>query len=114
MTPSALPLLNPVVALAIRAVLGGSVIVIARYFYAHPAESFRNSSRVTAEFPWITRMVRGMACFCLWGGCFILGAAVAVQIFGLHGYLLAAALILLSALGAWMLLPRKSSTSASE
>ncbi len=111
MTPSALPLLNPVVALAIRAVLGGSVIAIARYFYAHPAESFRNSARVIAEFPWITRMVRGMACFCLWGGCFILGAAVAVQIFDLHGDLLAAALVLLSALGAWMLRPKNSSAS---
>ncbi len=112
MTPSALPLLNPVVALAIRAVLGASVILMARYFYAHPADCFRNSSRVIAEYPWIVQLVRGMACFCLWGGCFILGAAVAVQLFDLHGDLLAAALVLISALGAWMFLPKNSSTSA--
>jgi hypothetical protein len=101
---------HPVVFVAIRAILGGCVILMARHFYANPADCFRNSARVIQEYPWAMQMVRGMACFCLWGGCFILGTVVAVQFFGLHGDALAVALITLSAVGAWFLLPKPSST----
>jgi hypothetical protein len=105
---------NPLVAVAIRAALGGTVIWMARYFYANPADCFRNSDRVMREYPWVMQIVRGMACFCLWGGCFILGAAVAVQIFGLHGDLLAVALVTVSVIGAWLLLPKDPDARAED
>jgi hypothetical protein len=94
------------VAVVVRAILGGCVITMARSFYANPADCFRNSRQWIAEYPWLTRLVRALACFCLWGGCFILGTVVAVQFFGLHGPGLAVALITLSAIGAWLLLPK--------
>jgi hypothetical protein len=53
-------------------------------------------------------MVRGMACFCLWGGCFIVATVIAVQIFGLHGERLAVALVALAAIATWLLLPSLS------
>jgi len=46
-----------------------------------------------------------VACFCLWGGCFIVATVIAVQIFGLHGDLLAVALVALAAIATWLLLP---------
>ena len=103
---SAQLLSHPIVFVAIRAVLGGCVILMARHFYANPADCFRNSARVMQEYPWAMQIVRSMACFCLWGGCFIVATVVAVQIFGLHGYALAVALVTLSAIGAWFLLPK--------
>jgi hypothetical protein len=114
MTDLAQPLWNPIVAVAIRAVLGGTVIWMARYFYVNPAESFRDPARVLREYPWMPRLIRGMACFCLWGGCFILATAVAVQIFGLHGDLLAVALVTVSAIGAWLLLPKDPDANAED
>jgi hypothetical protein len=87
---------------------------MARYFYARPAECFRKSASVMREYPWVTQLVRGMACFCLWGGCFILATVVAVQIFGLHGNGLAVALVTLSAFGAWLLLPKDPDASAQD
>lgn len=105
---------NPLVAVAIRATLGGAVIWMGRSFYAHPAESFRNPAQVLREYPWAARLVRGIACFCLWGGCFIVATAVAVQIFGLHGDLLALALVTLSGIAAWLLLPKAPDASAED
>jgi hypothetical protein len=114
MNDLAQPLWNPIVAVAIRAVLGCSVIWMARYFYLNPADSFRDSARVLREYPWMPHLIRGMACFCLWGGCFIIATAVAVQILGLHGDLLAVALVTVSAIGAWLLLPRPPGASAED
>jgi hypothetical protein len=101
------PLSNPYVATALRIALGGCLIYMARDFYANPAASFHRSARWLAEYPWVLQLVRAMACFCLWGGCFILGTVVAVQFFGLHGYGLAVALVILSAIAAWFLLPKR-------
>jgi hypothetical protein len=79
---------------------------MSRSFYADPMGYFRK---------WMPRMhetepariaIRGLAAFCLWGGCFILLAAVATQIFALHGITLAVGLMLLAALAAWLLLPK--------
>ncbi len=105
------PLSNPYVAMALRITLGGCLIYMARDFYANPAASFRSSARWVAEYPWVLQLVRGMACFCLWGGCFILGTVIAVQFFGLHGYGLAVALAFLSAIAAWFLLPKRPDAS---
>ena len=106
------PLSNPYVAMALRIALGGCLIYMARDFCANPAASFRSSARWVAEYPWVLQLVRGMACFCLWGGCFILGTVIAVQFFDLHGYGLAAALAALSAIAAWFLLPKQRDVSA--
>jgi hypothetical protein len=52
-------------------------------------------------------VIRGLACFCLWGGCFIVATAFAVQVLGLHGELLAVTLVTLAAIAAWLLLPKQ-------
>ncbi len=101
-------------AVVFRAVLGGCVIFMARYFYAHPADCFRNPARWTEEYPWVMQVVRGLACFCIWGGCFILGTVIAVQIFGLHGDRLAVALVTLSAIATWLLLPKHADANAKD
>jgi hypothetical protein len=46
--------------------------------------------------------------------CFILGTVIAVQIFGLHGDRLAVALVSLSAIAAWFLLPKHPDASAED
>jgi len=107
-------LANPVAAVALRTVLGGYVIYMARKFYADPTGYFRKSARNLVELPWLEPVIRALAAFCLWGGCFIVAAAVAVQIFGLHGELLALALIALAAIAAWLLLPNPSPFAAED
>lgn len=104
MNPAQL-LSNPIAAIGLRAALGGYVIYMARKFYADPLGYFRKSVRGMLEFEWLGPVVRGLACFCLWGGCFIVATTIAVQIFGLHGDLLACVLILLAAIATWFLLP---------
>lgn len=96
---------NRIVAVALRAVLGGYLIYLGREFYADPLASFRRSARPLPLDPWVRRVIRGLACFCLWGGCFIFAAAVAVQIFGLHGAVLAIALMVIATIATWLLLP---------
>jgi uncharacterized membrane-anchored protein len=104
-------LANPVLSIILRAVLGGYVVYMSRKFYADPLGYFRKSSRAVPDFPWVRSMIRGMAAFCLWGGCFILSADIAVQIFNLHGDVLALVLIVLAAIAAWFLLPGDSMSS---
>lgn len=105
---------NPAVAVAIRTVLGGYVIFMSRRFYLDPTGYFRKSMRGLPETPWLAPVIRVLACFCLWGGCFIVATAVAVQIFGLHGDLLAVALITVAAVAAWFLLPKQPPAAADE
>jgi hypothetical protein len=104
MNPS-LQLSNPVIGVALRAVLGTYVIYMSRKFYADPTGYFRKSARQIVDVPWLAPLIRGLACFCLWGGCFIVATAVAVQILGLHGDVLALALVTVAAIAAWFLLP---------
>ena len=59
-------------------------------------------------------LVLPLALFCLWGGCFIVATAVAVQILGQHGDLLAVALVTLSAVAAWLLLPAQVRTDTED
>jgi len=101
------PLANPVVAMALRTALGAYVIYMARKFYADPTGYFRKSARQMVDVPWLAPLIRGLACFCLWGGCFIVATAIAVQILGLHGDVLALALITVAAIAAWFLLPKQ-------
>jgi hypothetical protein len=109
MTDLAHILSHPIAAFAIRATLGGTLIYIGREFYMDPLASFRGSARPLPYDPWVRKALRAVAGFCLWGGCFIFAAAVAVQIFGLHGQGLAVALLVIATIATWILLPRSSS-----
>ena len=105
---------NPVVAFSLRAALGLYVIYMARGFYADPLAYFRKWMPRMPEYPWMRTAIRGGACFCVWGGCFIVATAIATQIFGLHGWPLAYALILLAAIATYFLLPRPSESLTDE
>jgi hypothetical protein len=105
---------NPIAAVGLRAALGGYVIYMAREFYADPLGYFRKAARGMMELPWLGSVVRGLACFCLWGGCFIVATVVAVQIFGLHGDVLACALILVAAIATWFLLPAQQDRNSAD
>jgi hypothetical protein len=105
-------LFNPMVSVALRTALGGYVIFMARRFYADPTGYFRKSSRGLPDVPWLPPIIRALALFCLWGGCFIIATAVAVQIFGLHGDLLAVTLVMVAAAASWLLLPKPEEANA--
>jgi hypothetical protein len=105
---------NPAVAVSLRGVLGAYVIYMARKFYADPTGYFRKSSRGLLDLPWLGPIIRALACFCLWGGCFIVATAIAVQILGLHGDLLALALVTVSGIATWLLLPKRSGEGAED
>jgi hypothetical protein len=107
MTEPAQILSNPVMALALRAALGSYVIYMARKFYADPTGYFRKSARTMVDLRRLEPVIRGLACFCLWGGCFIVATAIAVEILGLHGAAPGLALVMLAAIAAWLLLPRR-------
>ncbi len=108
------PISNPILAVGLRMVLGSYVIYMARKFYADPLGYFRKSARRILDYPWLSLIVRGLACFCLWGGCFIVATVVAVQIFGLHGEVLACALIGIAAIATWFLLPAQPAPSTAD
>jgi hypothetical protein len=99
---------NPAVAVGLRGILGVYVIYMAREFYADPTGYFRKSARGTVDLKWLGPIIRALACFCLWGGCFIVATAVAVQILGLHGDLLALALVTVAGIATWLLLPKQN------
>jgi hypothetical protein len=98
---------NPVAAMALRVTLGGYVIYMARKFYADPTGYFRKSARNMVDLRWLEPIIRGLACFCLWGGCFIVATAISVQVLDLHGDLLAVALVTVAAAATWLLLPKQ-------
>jgi len=106
MASSADVLSNPILAFSLRAALGLYIVYMARGFYADPLSYFRKWMPRMPEYPWMRAAIRGAACFCVWGGCFILATAIATQIFGLYGWPLAFALIFLAAIATWFLLPK--------
>jgi hypothetical protein len=101
---------QPFVALALRATLGGYLIYMGRVYYADPLASFRGSARSLPFDPWVRQVLRAVAGFCLWGGCFILGTAIATRILDLPGTLLALALVVIASIATWLLLPIPPST----
>ncbi len=105
---------NPVLAFSLRAALGLYVIYMARGFYADPLAYFRKWMPRFPEQPWMRAAIRGAACFCVWGGCFIVATAIATQILGLYGWGLAFALILLAAVATYFLLPKPTGSLADE
>ena len=98
-------LANPIVDLALRAALGLYVVWMARSFYADPLSYFRRWMPLLHELPWMRPVVRGTAIFCLWGGCFIVLAAIATLLLNQHGIWVAVILVLLAAIAAYLLLP---------
>ncbi|MGA7833122.1 MAG: hypothetical protein WCA21_19365 [Terracidiphilus sp.] len=96
---------HPMFALALRAFLGSYLIYMGRKYYADPLASFRGSARSLPFDPWVRKALRALAGFCLWGGCFILATAVAVWVLGLHGDLLAVALMAIATAATCLLLP---------
>jgi hypothetical protein len=99
-------LANPMVALLLRVALGAYIVYMARGFYADPLAYFRRWMPRLPEYAWMRQSIRAAACFCVWGGCFIVAAAIATQALGLHGLWLAFALVLLAAIAAYWLLPK--------
>jgi hypothetical protein len=106
MMDSAEILSNPVVAFVLRAALGAYVAYMAREFYADPFGYFRRWMPSITETAIARKFIRGLACFCVWGGCFIVATAIATQIFGLHGMALGYGLVTLAAIATWFLLPK--------
>jgi hypothetical protein len=114
MMGSAEVLSNPAVAFALRAALGAYIVYMARGFYADPFGYFRKWMPRMTESAGVRKLIRALACFCVWGGCFIVATAVATQILGLHGIALAYALVTLAAIATWFLLPKPSDPLAEE
>jgi hypothetical protein len=108
-------LANPVVSVVLRVAFGIYIVLMARSFYADPLGYFRRTLRSLPDVPWLPQLVRICACFCLWGGCFIVATAITLQIFQLHGNALALGfgLILVSVIATWLLLPTSSASSQS-
>jgi uncharacterized membrane-anchored protein len=97
---------NPLFGLVLRALLGAYVIYMARKFYADPTGYFRRSMRALPDLAWLAPEVRSLAVFCLWGGCFIVATAIAVQVLPIRGDVLALMLVAVAAIATWFLLPR--------
>ena len=98
-------LANPIVAFSLRVALGLYVVWMARSFYADPLSYFRRWMPLLHELPWMRPAIRGTAIFCIWGGCFIVLAAIATLILNQHGIWVAIILVLLAAIAAYLLLP---------
>ena len=98
-------LANPIVDFVLRAALGLYVVWMARDFYADPLSYFRRWMPLLHEMPWMRPLIRGAAIFCIWGGCFIVLAAVATLILNQHGFWVAIILVALAAIAAYLLLP---------
>ena len=106
-------LANPFVALGLRVALGLYVIFMARGYYADPGGSIQKYIRWLPNSEWARQMLRGIACFCVWGGCFIIATALATQLADLHGPLLAVLLVLVATIATYLALPKSSEAGAS-
>ena len=104
-------LFNPIVLFVLRAALGAYIVYAARSFYVDPLGYFRRWMPQLPELLWMKLLIRFIAAFCVWGGCFILATAIATQILDQHGLLWAVALVLLAIIATWFLLPNNSPIS---
>jgi hypothetical protein len=112
MTGVAQMLSNPLVTMALRVALGSYVIYMGRNLYKDPGSYFVSSARWVLDYNWVRMLLRALACFCIWGGCFILATVIAVQMFSLHGNNLAVELPVFAVIAAWLLLPGNSTARA--
>ena len=100
------PLAHPILGVVLRVGFGAYIVYAARRFYADPLGYFRRSLRGFEPPTWFAPLVRALAAFCLWGGCFILATVIAVQFFHLHGDITAVTLVTVAAGMARLLLPK--------
>jgi hypothetical protein len=107
-------LANPIVAFSLRAALGLYVVWMARSFYADPLSYFRRWMPLLHELPWMRPLIRGLSLFCIWGGCFIVFAAVTTLILNQHGIFVAITLVFLAAIAAYLLLPSPPEKEAAD
>src|ERR1700761_5589096 len=98
-------LANPTIDFVLRTALGIYVVWMARDFYRDPLSYFRRWMPLLHELPWMRPAVRGAALFCIWGGCFIVLAAVATLILNQHGLGVAIVLVALAAIATYLMLP---------
>jgi len=71
---------SSIVGALVRTAFGAYVIYMSRRIYVYPGIYFRKSAPDLLNTPWFRRLVRALACLCLWGGCFIVATAIAVQL----------------------------------
>jgi hypothetical protein len=81
---------------------------------ADPFAYFRKWMPRLIETAPARKVIRGLACFCIWGGSFIVLTALATQILNMHGATLAIALILFATIATWLLLPRDTALLAED
>ncbi len=102
-------LTNPALGIGLKIALAAYVVWVARKFYADPMGYFRrlarNAGTALPELPQVQQLVRWLACFCMWGGCFIIASAIFAQILNVHGWVYAVLLVLLAATATYLLLP---------
>jgi hypothetical protein len=100
---------NPALGIWLKIALAAYVVWASRKFYADPMGYFRrlarNAGTELPELPQVGQLVRWLACFCIWGGCFIIASAIIAQILDIHGWGYAILLVLLAAIAAYFLLP---------
>ena len=100
---------NPALGISLKIALAVYVVWVSRKFYADPLGYFRrlarNAGTELPELPQVGQLIRWLACFCIWGGCFIIASAIIAQILDIHGWGYAILLVLLAAIAAYFLLP---------
>jgi len=111
-------LANPYFAFALRFALGAYIVFMARGFYADPLDYFRrwmpNLQTHMQHLALASKAIRALACFCIWGGCFIIASAIAAQLLDLHGYGYALLIVLLAATATYFLLPPQNLPPSTE
>jgi len=97
----------------LKIALATYLVWVSRKFYVDPMGYFQRLARTAGtelpEMPAVRELVRWLACFCIWGGCFIIASAVTAQIFDLHGWTYAIVLVVLAVIATYLLLPSPSS-----
>jgi len=100
---------SPALGIWLKIALSTYLVWVSRRFYLDPMGYFQKLARTAGtelpELPAVRELVRWLACFCIWGGCFMIASAVTAQMFDLHGWTYAIVLVVLAAIATYLLLP---------